>query len=98
MAIELSEKQLLELEQMAGLMLPMEDIALCMAVPVADLVNAIATENSPAAQAFYKGSLTTEIKLRNSIIRLANQGSSPAQAHAMKLRDEFVLKKSKHNL
>lgn len=98
MAIELSEKQLAELEQMAGLMLPLEDIAICMGVSLPDLVDQIARENSPASIAFRRGSLTTEIKLRNSIIRLANQGSSPAQTLAMKLQDQFNVNKAKHNL
>lgn len=98
MAIELSQEELQEIETMAGLMMPPEDIARCMGIGVADFVNELFVETSPISVAFYRGSMATEIKLRKSIIRLANQGSSPAQTLAIKLRDEFKLKNAKHNL
>ena len=45
-------------------------------------------ENHPATIAYYKGLLSSELSVRESVMQLARNGSSPAQTLAMKIFEE----------
>lgn len=95
---QISDSDLQEIEAMAGLLVGPEEIALCMGIPKDEFIQAVGDQDNPISKAFYRGSMATEFKLRKNVFKLANQGSSPAQSLAMKMNDEFNLKKVKYNL
>lgn len=72
----LSEEQVQEVEELASLFFSLDEIELIMGVNAED----------PAFRKAYKrGSLKSEAEIRRSIIQLAKDGSSPAQAMAWKM-------------
>ena len=87
---ELSEDLLLEIQEMASLFFAPETIAQVIGMEKDRFVELLSDASHPAAQAFNKGSIMSEVELRRSVIKLAKQGSSPAQTLSMKLRDELV--------
>jgi hypothetical protein len=88
---EFTDTELKEIEEFASLLFSPEVIAQVMGVELNDFVESIADISSPAAKAFSRGALMTEVELRRSILRLAKQGSSPAQTLSIKMRDELHL-------
>jgi len=82
--IKLDEQFLTDLETYASLMFSKQEIAVILEVDPADLLRALTEENS-AAIAFQRGRLKKEAEIRKGIFDLAQNGSSPAQAFAMKL-------------
>ena len=58
------------------------DIATILQVPQEDIAGYMMDEASSFYKAYFKGYYETDIKLRNSIFRLANAGSGPAQVMA----------------
>ena len=82
--IKLDEQFLTDLETYASLMFSKQEIAVILEVDPADLLRVLIEENS-AAIAFQRGRLKKEAEIRKGIFDLAQNGSSPAQAFAMKL-------------
>lgn len=77
----LTEEQLKELEEFAGLFFSLEELELIMELPIKFLQNAI-DENLPEGRAVKRGQLLADAKLRTSIFNLASNGSGPAQVMA----------------
>jgi hypothetical protein len=77
--MNLTEEQLSEIREMAGLFFPIEDIA----ENIEENIEEIETEMTLKAGDFYTayraGWLEAEIKLRKSIQQAAENGSNPAQ-------------------
>jgi hypothetical protein len=88
--MELSKEILAEIEDQASLFMTPDKIAIVIDIPFPQFKDMLLDPKHPAARAFRRGSLKSEIELRRSVIDLANRGSSPAQTLAVKLRDEFV--------
>ena len=81
---QLSEEQLNEIEEMAGLFLSPESIAVNLELSEDDteyFIAAIQLKNmkNPIVAAYYKGRLTTKVELRKAIKKSALNGSSPSQ-------------------
>ncbi len=72
----LSDEQLKEIEELAGLFFLEEEV---------EEITATKREDPGWAKAYRRGSLMQEANLRKSIIGLANDGSSPAQTLAWKM-------------
>lgn len=84
-------EQLNEVREYAGLLFAPKKIARILGVDEAAFLSDLNDESSEVSKAYDKGRLLTEAELRTSILRLAKQGSSPAQTLAIKLRDELQL-------
>ena len=82
--IKLDEQFLTDLETYASLMFSKQEIAVILEVDPSELIRVLDEENS-AAIAFQRGRLKKEAEIRKGIFDLAQNGSSPAQAFAMKL-------------
>ena len=80
----LNEKFLEDLETYASLMFTKSEIAIILEIPAQDLLEAI-SDNPPTLAAFQRGRLKREAEIRKGIFDLAQNGSSPAQAFAMKI-------------
>lgn len=70
------EEKHIEIENIASLLFSKEEIALITGVPEEEL-------STIYSNSIQKGRLTREAKLRQSILSLAENGSSPAQALAV---------------
>lgn len=75
---ELTEADLKDLEYYSGLFLPVEKICLIMGFELEDFLTALSDPEHSISRTFYKGSLLSEVALREKVLKLAKQGSSPA--------------------
>jgi hypothetical protein len=85
------EMQLKEVQEYAALLFSPQKIARIMGFDEKAFAADLADESTEVSKSYDKGRLITEAELRTSILRLAKQGSSPAQTLAIKLRDELQL-------
>jgi len=74
-----------ELEQFASLMFTLEEISLILEVDYGELRSFLNDPVSDYLKAFRRGRLRREAEVRESIFKLAHNGSSPAQMTALKL-------------
>lgn len=72
----LSEELVKEIEELAGLFFSPEEV---------ELITGCNGEDPSFQKAYKRGCLKSEAELRKSIIQLAKDGSSPAQAMANKM-------------
>jgi hypothetical protein len=84
----LSEEQLTDIERLAAAAYTPKQVAFMLGVKPSLFEAAVRDEESDASIAYYKGLLTSELSIRESILLLARNGSSPAQTLANKLFDE----------
>ena len=80
--MNLSEEQLSEIEEMAGLFFRVEDIADNLELSMEeleDLLLDIQLKQGDFYKAYRRGWLTSEVKLRKAIEKAAENGSNPAQ-------------------
>jgi hypothetical protein len=83
--MELSEKHLEMISELAESAFAPGRIAFMIDVPAEDFKAMIEDANHPASIAYYKGFYTNENAVRKSIMQLARNGSSPAQTLAMQM-------------
>ena len=83
--IEQNETLIAEVETYASLMFSKEEIALILEVDPSELKDFFKEQDTPTFRAFRRGRLKREAQVRQGIFDLAQNGSSPAQAFAMKL-------------
>ena len=77
--MQFTQEQLDEIEAMAALFLPPDDIAINIGVDPDEFTELINIKSGIGYQAFFKGWMKTEVELRQSILQAALNGSSPAQ-------------------
>lgn len=77
--MHLTEEHYSEIERMAALFFTPAEIAINLEVDPDDFTALILSQNSPAAQAYSRGRLTTDMQLRAAILQSALNGSSPSQ-------------------
>lgn len=87
--MQLTDEELQQIEEFAGLLFTPEQIAVLMDLPEADLNTAIRSPGHVAYLAYQKGYLMASATLRRSIIKLASQGSTPAQKMMLDLLQEI---------
>lgn len=86
-----NESFISDIETYASLMFTKEEIAVILEVDPAELKALLQERESPAFKAFQLGRLKREAELRKGIFDLAQNGSSPAQAFAMKIIENAKL-------
>lgn len=67
-----------EVKKLAALLFEVKDIALAVDIPEDDLLELLRSPNNDLHTAFHQGRLETKIKVNNSLIQLAENGSQPA--------------------
>ncbi|WP_028521974.1 hypothetical protein [Runella limosa] len=82
--MEITQNVLEEIEVLAGLFMTPKAIAIIIEMDYDDFMDALEDESSDIHKRYYKGAYVAEATLRKSVIKLANQGSSPAQEMARK--------------
>ena len=80
-----NESFITEVETYASLMFTKEEIAVILEVDPLELKILLKDQDNPACKAFQRGRLKREAEVRKGIFDLAQNGSSPAQAFAMKI-------------
>jgi hypothetical protein len=74
-----------EVQHKAGLLFPLPKLSIILEIPEPELRVAMDDPSNPLGQAIHKGRLLREAEIREAVIRLALQGSGPAQAEALRL-------------
>lgn len=92
--MNLTDEQLLQVEDMAAALLPSEEIAILLNLNAQErsvFCEIVKTHlNSEIYLAFHRGRLTTKLELRKTVIKLAKHGSPAAEPIAEKyIRDQF---------
>lgn len=77
--MELSTEQINMIKRMGASLFSINEVAIVIEVDAIDLERAIKNPNSAAHKSYYTAKLTTELELRESIIKVAKRGSNPAQ-------------------
>jgi hypothetical protein len=83
--IDQNESFITEVETYASLMFTKEEIAVILEVDPVELVVLLQDHDNGTFKAFQRGRLKREAEVRKGIFDLAQNGSSPAQAFAMKI-------------
>jgi len=86
-----NESFISDIETYASLMFTKYEISVIMEVDPAELKAILRDNESPAFKAFQRGRLKREADVRKGIFDLAQNGSSPAQAFAMKIIENAKL-------
>lgn len=86
--MELSNEVLLEIERLAAAAYTPREVAFILGIKPWQFSALIRDEDSEASIAYFKGLYSSELSVRESILVLARNGSSPAQTMANKLFDE----------
>ncbi|HRH57412.1 MAG TPA: hypothetical protein PLS10_07155 [Chitinophagales bacterium] len=73
--MQLSEEQLKEVEEYAALLFTPSEIAIILEVNEIGFIEELKNNESGVYKAFYKGILTTQIKLRNTELKFALKGN-----------------------
>ena len=93
--IILTDEQLLQVEEMAGALLPADEIAILLLDSSSDRSSFVTIcrnlVDSPIYQAFHRGRLRTKYELRKMVVRLAKAGSPAAEPLADKYLKESKL-------
>lgn len=89
--MELTKEQLEDIAAMAGLMYTAEDIAKCLLLDIDEVRDWMEDQEHPFYKAYWPSYYANDMKLRNSINKLALNGSTPAQAAMIKFIDRNKL-------
>ena len=81
--MEYSTDLLKEIKELASKLTPVTEIGALLDLPINELRDEIATEDSPVHQAFYSGMAEAALEIRERDIDLARAGS-PSAADALK--------------
>ena len=81
----LNDDQLTELQNFAGLMFSIEEIATLLEVNFYDLKLRLTDKRTPEYQKYQKGILLCQAEIRKTQIQMAKQGSTPAFKHVQEL-------------
>lgn len=86
--MNLTDEQLLQVEEMAAALLPADEIAILLNLTAPErnsFIEVVKTHtSSPVYMAFHRGRLTTKYELRKTVIKLAKHGSPAAEPIAEK--------------
>ena len=83
--IDQNESFITEVETYASLMFTKQEIAVILEVDPAELKVLLQDQDTRVFKAFQRGRLKREAEVRKGIFDLAQNGSSPAHAFAMKI-------------
>lgn len=88
----MTEEELILIEECGRCYMNTEQVAVILMKPVAEIETAMKDKSCTLWQRYNKGRMMSELKVRSSIINMAQQGSSQAQEIWIKLRNEFEIK------
>lgn len=86
--MEINEKDIAEIERTAAAAYSPKEVAFILGFPPAEFIASVKDEESAASAAYYKGLYSSELTVRESIMTLARNASSPAQTLANNLFNE----------
>src|SRR5688500_8877454 len=86
--MELSNEDLEAIERVAAAAYSPREVAFILGFPVNQFTALMKDDESSASIAYFKGLYSSELKVRESIMAMARNASSPAQTLANKLIDE----------
>lgn len=89
--MKLDESQLQQVEELGALMFSVSKIAIIIGVSDQELRSLVSDSSTAAYMRYNRGKLLSESEVRTSVLKLAKQGSSPAQTLAKKYSDECEL-------
>ena len=89
---DITEADLLEIRNMAGVFFTPRQIAIAMEIDQESFIYACQDKNHPCFNAFEGGRLLNEYKVRQSVVKLAISGSSPAQTMALDMIKTSTMK------
>lgn len=75
----LSDKQLAEIEQLAGLFLTWDEIAILLDIPFDALHDMMADKNSAAYKHYFRGKTISKKNIRENVVKMARHGSPQAE-------------------
>ena len=82
----MSDKERLEqIESLSELQFNSEEISIIVGMKFPEMVALLNSQEGPVYEAFERGRLKAEAEVRKSILKLAKQGSTPAQKQMMEL-------------
>ena len=85
----LNEEQRKTIEEFASNFYQPHEIEIVMELPVGSITEALDSPNSDAYKAYYKGFLSSDFELRQSVKESAINGSHPAQMEMLKLSNKL---------
>lgn len=77
--MNLTNDQLEMLERLGAHYFTFKEAAVVLEVPERDLKQQLTDHKSEAFRKYYKGRFTSDLELRESIMKMAKRGSNPAQ-------------------
>lgn len=81
----MENKELNDIQEYAALLFSPEEICIILELPISEFKHRFAIQGDEIYKAYYAGKLMTIAKHRKMILKLAEEGSSPAQAEVLKL-------------
>jgi hypothetical protein len=94
--IDITDSDLKEIQKLAGLFFTPKEIAVMLEMNPTAFYSACNVEGNDIYNAFTGGRLQGEVDLRESIMKMAKAGSSPAQTMALDMLKQSKLKLMDH--
>lgn len=89
--MNLSNEQLEMLERLGAHYFTFKEAAIVLELPVSEFTRELNDSNSSAHKRYYKGKFTSDLELRESIMKMAKRGSNPAQKMMVEIREQTNL-------
>lgn len=89
---DITDADLEEINKMAAVFFTPKEIAMVLEVDLISFVDACNNEENKFYNAFMGGRLKSEYELRLSVVKLAKQGSSPAQTMSLEMLKQSQMK------
>jgi hypothetical protein len=93
----MSEEVLKEIEEWGRKLLSPEEVAVIVGVDREKFLLDIQEQDTAICKAYWAGVYRTKAELNESVIKLARQGSSPAQTEVTKLLKQVGMESVKHH-
>ncbi len=93
----LSDETLDLIEKCGRVYFTYEQTAKAVGIPVAQMMEYLDNENHPAHEAYHRGKHLSLLNIRLSIIRMAENGSAPAQSLMQKIIDDYEFRQKTKN-
>lgn len=84
--MNLTEQQLKDIEDLAGLFLTSDEIAVLLDLDIHLFMNEIASRKGPAFKAYFLGKTKSKKQIRENVIKMARHGSPQAE----ELADAYI--------
>lgn len=81
----LNEETLKEIEELAGLFLDPEEIAVLMDLDTDELINAVSSKKGDAYLAYFRGKTKSKKEIHQNVVKMARHGSPQAEELAAQL-------------